>query len=97
MAAKFSLGRVVATPGALRALADAGQGPEHFLALHANGSWGDLCADDRRSNDDAISNEGDPSKQARVLSSYRTCLNTKLYVLTEWDRSVTTILLPEEY
>ena len=48
MAVKFSLGQIVSTPGALRALGEAGQRPEHFLALHASGSWGDLRAEDRR-------------------------------------------------
>ena len=51
---KFQLGRIVATPGAVQALQDAGQEPEHFLALHASGSWGDLCAEDRHLNDAAI-------------------------------------------
>ncbi len=95
--AKFQLGRVVATPGALAALEEAGQTPEHFLLLHAAGSWGDLDAEDRRANDQAIAHEGDPDRQQRVLSSYLTRSQVKLWVITEWDRSVTTLLLPEEY
>ena len=97
MAAKFSLGQVVATPGAIRVLADARQTPGHFLALHADGNWGELDAEDRRSNDLAIAHEGDLGRQQRVFSSYLTVNQVKLWVITEWDRSVTTILLPEEY
>lgn len=97
MAAKFSLGRIVATPGAIQALQEAEQSPEHFLSLHASGGWGDLDAHDRHVNDRAIAHEGDPDKQARVVSTYRTRNGVKLYVITEWDRSVTTILLPDEY
>lgn len=97
MAAKFSLGRLVATPGAISVLADAQQTPAHFLALHADGNWGELDAEDRRSNDLAIANEGNLDRQQRVFSSYLTVNQGKLWVITEWDRSVTTILLPEEY
>jgi hypothetical protein len=97
MPAKFRLGRVVATPGALQALEDAGQLPDHFLSLHATGSWGELDADDRRANDLAIANEGDLDHQQRVLSSYLTVKKVKLWIITEWDRSVTTLLLPDEY
>lgn len=94
---KFSLGHVVATTGALRALQDAGQPPEHFLALHVSGSWGDLCPEDRKANEDAIAHEGDPKRQARVFSAYVTRNQVKLWVITEWDRSATTLLLPDEY
>jgi hypothetical protein len=97
MLPKFKLGRVLMTPLAIEALQDAEQSPEHFLKLHAAGSWGDLCTEDRRRNEAAIAHEDDPEHRARVLSSYVTSLGTKLYVITEHDRSVTTILLPEEY
>jgi hypothetical protein len=97
VSAKFALGRVVATPGAVQALEEAKQQPGHFLRLHCEGMWGDLCAEDRRANEAAIAHEGDPARQQRVLSSYRTKAGAKLWVITEWDRSVTTILLPEEY
>lgn len=95
--ATFRLGKLVATPGAIEALEAAGQDPQHFLSLHQSGAWGDLDHDDRRLNDEAIAHEGDLDRQQRVLSSYRTSLNTKIWVITEWDRSTTTILLPEEY
>ena len=95
--AKFRLGRVVATPGALAALEEAGQAPEQFLTRHQAGDWGDLEGEDRRANDLAIAHEDDPDRRQRVLSSYRTRCGVKVWVITEWDRSVTTLLLPEEY
>jgi hypothetical protein len=97
MDAKFSLGRVVVTPGAITALQDADQRPDHFLLLHRSGSWGDLDAEDTRHNEQAMAHEGDLDHQGRVFSSYVTRTGTKLYVITEWDRSLTTILLPDEY
>ena len=95
--AKFELGKQVVTPGAIEALKAAGQDASHFLELHQSGAWGDLDHDDRRLNDEAIAHEGDLDRQQRVLSSYRTTLDTKIWVITEWDRSSTTILLPDEY
>ncbi len=95
--AKFSLGHVVATPGAIEALRAAGQSAEHFLLLHVTGAWGDLDREDREANQRAIAHEGSPKLQERVLSSFVTSLGTKLWVITEWDRSVTTLLLPDEY
>jgi hypothetical protein len=97
MNVKFSLGRTVATPGALQALQDAGQSPDHFLDQHVCGAWGDLVAEDRQANEEAIAHEADPDRRARVFSAYRTSKNVKLWVITEHDRSVTTLLLPEEY
>lgn len=70
--AKFRLGTVVATPGALAALAAAGQNATEFLTLHASGEWGDLDAADRRLNDEAVAHEDVPDRRDRVLSSYRT-------------------------
>jgi hypothetical protein len=88
----FSLGRLVATPGALAALEKAGQTPLEFLARHVRGDWGELTADDRKENQLSL------ERGFRLLSSYRTNAgDTKLWVITEADRSVTTILLPEEY
>lgn len=88
----LTLGRLVATPGALEALADAGVSPTRLLARHVRGDWGELDEEDRRANDRALL-EG-----TRLLSAYtlpRT--NEKVWVITEWDRSSTTILLPSEY
>lgn len=87
----FPFGHIVATPGALAALQEAGQLPGEFLARHAAGDWGELDEDDRRENQ--VSLEGG----FRLLSVYRTLANSRLWVITEADRSVTTILLPEEY
>src|SRR4051794_13481963 len=92
--ARFSLGRIVATPGALRALEEAGQTPLHFLSMHANGEWGELGRDDREANERAIAHEDGPEHRDRILSSYVTSGRQKLWVITEHDRSVTTLLLP---
>jgi hypothetical protein len=90
MMAPLPLGRVVATPGALRVLSEIGEDPFDLLARHALGDWGELCAFDRRQNEIAL-RDG-----YRVLSSYDV-LEDRVWVITEADRSVTTILLPEEY
>lgn len=91
------LGRVVATPGALDALARSGQSPEEFLARHVRGDWGDVCPGDWRLNDEAVAHEDNPDLRTRVLSAYRTKLNERLWVITEADRSSSCLLLPSEY
>ncbi len=83
------LGRVVATPGALETILGAGGDPFAYVARHASGDWGDLCAHDRRENGLALRHG------RRILSSY-TIGDGRVWVITEADRS-TTILLPEEY
>lgn len=88
---KFSLGRVVATPGALRALSEAGHSAIEFLARHARGDWGNLSDEDRRENEISV------VRGFRILSAYRLRDNTKIWIITEADRSSTCILLPEEY
>ena len=88
----LSLGRVLATPGALRTLSEAGEDPLCLLARHASGYWGELDAHDRRENQQSLKNGW------RVLSSYPIGVGgEKVWVITEADRSSTTILLPEEY
>lgn len=87
----FSLGRLLATPGALAALAESGQSPAFFLARHASTDWGLVDEEDRRLNDEAL-RDG-----ARLLSAYETERGVRLWIVTEADRSVTTILLPDEY
>ncbi len=84
------LGKVVATPGALRLLLEAGEDPLRFLARHASGDWGELCEFDRKQN------EIDLRDEARVFSSYDIPAG-KVWIITEADRSVTIILLPEDY
>lgn len=89
--AKFPLGRIVATPGALRALQDAGQDPVEFLQRHQVGDWGDLCEADKEENEFSLKNG------LRLLSAYSTRKKVKVWLITEADRSATTILRPEEY
>jgi hypothetical protein len=88
---KFPLGRLLATPGAIAALARSAETPLVFLRRHMTGDWGDLCDEDKRLNDRAVE-EG-----TRILSAYLTSKGEKVWLITEWDRSVTTLLLPEEY
>ena len=88
----FPLGQIVATPGALAALEKAGQTPLDFLSRHVRGDWGELDEHDRKENELSL------KRGVRLLSSYRTGAgDAKLWVITEADRSVTTLLLPEEY
>ncbi len=87
---KFPLGQIVATPGALEALEDAHQTME-FLQRHASGDWGKVGAED------AAENELSVKEGFRILSAYTTKNGIKLWVITEADRSVTTLLLPSEY
>ena len=94
---KFHLGKVVITLFAKLALERSGEKPATFLRKHQQADWGDVCAEDKQANDDAIKYEGNPDRQQRVLSSYVTELNDTLWIITEWDRSITTILLPREY
>ena len=89
--AKFPAGRTLATPGALKALARAGQEPAFFLDKHLAGDWGDLGREDAALNDEALAS-GD-----RLLSAYRTLRGERVWIITESDRSATTLLLPEEY
>jgi hypothetical protein len=90
MRAPLPLGQVVTTPGALELLMEAGGSPFDYLARHETGDWGELCTFDRRQNEIAL-RDG-----LRVLSSYNVG-EKSVWIITEADRSVTTILLPEEY
>jgi hypothetical protein len=85
----FALGQTVITPGAMAALTNTDV--LNALARHAAGDWGDVCGEDGLTNDEAL------RSGARLLSAYRTCNGVKFWIITEADRSVTTILLPEEY
>lgn len=87
----FPLGRLMATPGALAALSESGQSPAVFLARHASGNWGLVDEEDRLLNDEAL-RDG-----SRLLSAYETERGVRLWIITEADRSATTILLPDEY
>jgi hypothetical protein len=88
---KFPLGQVVATTGALAALLAADQTPGEFLNRHIGGDWGELDKEDIEENEFSLKNGN------RLLSAYRTTKGEKLWVITEHDRSATTILLPSEY
>jgi hypothetical protein len=88
---RFSLGQVVATPGAIEALRSAGQDPMEFLARHIVGDWGDLEEEDKQENELSV------EQGYRILSAYRLSDETKVWIITEADRSVSTILLPSEY
>ena len=89
--AKFLLGRIVATPGALAALSQANQDPVELFSRHQQGDWGELSAEDRKENEFSVLNN------LRILSAYTLTTGVKVWVITEADRSVTTILLPSEY
>lgn len=89
---RFTLGQTVATPGALEALETSGQAAAEFLQRHLVLDPGDLNEEDQQTNEEAI------TSSERVFSSY--LLNdgtTKIWVITEADRSSTCLLLPEEY
>jgi hypothetical protein len=88
----LELGKVVATKGAIGAFDDSGENPVTYITRHAKGDWGDLQKADKEANEYAVANG------LRVLSVYfLPPTNVKIYIITEWDRSVTTVLLPDEY
>jgi len=87
----FPLGQILATPGVLEAVEQSGDRLVVFVLRHAAGDWGDLSHEDMRANADALK-EG-----TRLLSAYHLKDGTKIWLITEWDRSATTALLPEEY
>lgn len=88
-AAKFKLGLTVTTPNALNSLSsdDILSG----LSRHATGDWGDLGDEDKQENDCSLKDGG------RLLSAYRAANGVTFWIITEADRSVTTVLLPEDY
>lgn len=88
--ALFSLGRTVATPGALAELERLGVSPAELLDRHSSGDFGDLDEHDQRANVDAL------ELDERVFSAY-SFNGCRFYVITEADREHTAILLPEEY
>ena len=88
---RFSLGQLVATPGALEALAAAGQDPMAFVQRHQAGDWGDVSDADKQENELSL------QQGFRLLSAYTLRTGVRLWLITEADRSVTTVLLPREY
>jgi hypothetical protein len=87
----FPLGRTVATPAALALLARFGKTPIEYLGRHARGDWSEMCEEDREKNRLAL------EQGFQVFSAYRLPHGYRLWVITEADRSVTTILLPSDY
>lgn len=88
---RFALGQTYITPGAEEALMIAGQTAIEFLRRHMSCDWGEL------SDDDVQENELSLEKGFRLLSNYRTVKGQQLWIITEADRSATTVLLPAEY
>jgi len=85
----FQPGQIVATRGALSVLSR--EDVVKALRRHLSGDWGDLSTEDKQENDFAVNNE------LRILSSYTSKKGVKFWIITEADRSATTVLLPEEY
>lgn len=88
---KFCLGLIVATQGVSELVQEGAINPLSFIRRHCAGDWGDLCEEDRALNDMGLLDGG------RLFSSYQVNPVLKLWVITEWDRSSTTLLLPSEY
>lgn len=88
---KFPLGRMVATPAALDALAKSGDSAQALVMRHVTGDFGTVCREDWKANEDAIANG------ERIFSAYVLKDETKVWVITEADRGSTCVLLPEDY
>lgn len=87
----FRLGTVLITPGAILALVEANQSARALLERHAYGDWGELNAADWLANERALQ-EG-----TRLFSAYTLNTGQRLWIISEWDRSRTTLLTPTEY
>ena len=87
--ALFRLGRIVATPNALEELSQ--QDVLSAIKRHQAGDWGELDEHDRQANDRALTDG------TRLFSVYRSVSGMRFWVITEADRSATTVLLPEDY
>lgn len=88
---RFLLGQLVATPAALSTLICLKVSPWTLVNRHVQGDWGDLGEQDRQENERAL------TAGTRLLSAYTLEDGTKIWIITEADRSATTLLLPEEY
>lgn len=88
---RFSLGQVVATQGIAQLQQEGKCNPMDYLLRHACGDWGDICQEDWKLNNRSVSGGG------RLMSSYKLDERVTVWVITEWDRSYTTLLLPSEY
>jgi len=93
---KFPLGQLVATASVaerMEKIPSFAVFVHNCLERHLNGDWGEMCEEDKWANDGALA-EKEPG---RLFSSYNINENEKIWIITEWDRSYTTILLPSEY
>jgi hypothetical protein len=88
---RFQLGRIFATPAATEAINDANVPFISLLTRHVCGDWGDLAESDRQQNELSV------DAGLRILSSYVLPNRQTVWLITEWDRSATTILLPGDY
>lgn len=86
---KFLLGQIVSTANVLSQVST--EEILSALSRHVRGDWGDLDPEDRQTNENALLRGG------RLFSSYQSSQGIKFWIITEWDRSVTTALLPEDY
>lgn len=87
----FPFGQLGATPGALEALQAVGVSPLSLLYRHGTGDWGDLDDEDKAENAFAL------SRRLRLFSAYNVTDELRIWIITEADRSATTLLLPSEY
>ena len=91
MPVKYPLGQLVATPGALDAMKEAEVSFLPYIRRHQEGDWGDISPEDASENELSLENG------FRLLSAYNLPGGDRIWIITEADRSATTILLPEEY
>ena len=87
----FSLGKVLLTSATNAMFCEGSLDVSELINRHVSGDWSDMCDDDIESNKDAIANG------FRVFSSYKLSESQNIWIITEADRSITTILLPDEY
>lgn len=97
---RFELGALCYTPGAQAVLERYRVNPLQLICRHVRGDWGDACPEDAQANEAAL-REGSRLLSAHILTppvaEHAALAPAKLWVITEADRSVTTLLLPEEY
>ena len=91
---RLQLAQVVMTAGVNELVAENGLAARDIviaLRRHSNGDWGDVCQEDKALNDEAV------TRGMRVMSAYHVSGGRKIWIITEADRSITTILFPNEY
>ncbi len=88
---KFNFGNVVATTPLFEYCKARGFSLFPYMVRHAQGDWGDVCKEDWESNDEAL------KSGQRLLSEYKLPDGKRIWIITEWDRSATTLLFPEDY